>query len=66
MDRTERYAVGEGDKVINLDDLRKQVSMLTDEALLEVHRGDLVDAAREVYEAEAAGRGIAWAADESE
>ncbi len=46
--------------MINLDDLRKQVSMLTDEALLEVNRGDLVEAARQVYEAEAAGRGLAW------
>jgi hypothetical protein len=34
--------------------------MLTDEALLEVNRGDLVEAARQVYEAEAAGRGLAW------
>jgi len=52
--------------VINLDDLRKQISMLTNEALLEVNRGDLVEAAREVYEAEAASRGIAWAADPAE
>lgn len=46
--------------MINLDDLRKQVSMLTDEALLEVQRGDLVEAARKVYEDEAAGRGLVW------
>lgn len=46
--------------MINLDDLRKQVSMLTDEALLEVHRSDLVEAARRIYEDEAASRGLSW------
>ena len=33
----------------NLDDLRKHVSMLSDEALLEVRREDLVEAAQAVY-----------------
>jgi hypothetical protein len=52
--------------VIHLDELRKQVSMLTDEALLEVQRGDLVEAARKVYEEEAASRGLTWPDDAAE
>jgi hypothetical protein len=46
--------------MIDLDALRKQVAMLSDEALLEVDRDDLVEAARQVYEDEAASRGIGW------
>jgi hypothetical protein len=46
--------------MIDVDGLRKQVEMLSDEALLEVQREDLVDAALAVYNAEVESRGLAW------
>ena len=43
---------------LNPDDLRKQFDRLSDEALLEVDRDDLVDLAREIYDAELSARGL--------
>jgi len=48
---------------LNPDDLRKQFDRLSDEALLEVERDDLVDIARDVYDAEVSARGLARHAD---
>lgn len=45
---------------LNIEELRKRVATLTDQALLEVNPDDLVDSARAVYEAELASRGLAW------
>jgi len=44
---------------LNPDDLRKQFDRLSDEALLEVGREDLVDLARDIYDAELSARGLA-------
>ena len=41
---------------LNIDDIRRQYEELTDDALLEIDRGDLVDAARQCYDAELARR----------
>jgi len=43
---------------LNPDDLRKQFDRLSDEALLEVEREDLVDLARDIYDAELSARGL--------
>jgi len=44
--------------MLDLEDLRQQYDRLTDDALLEVAREDLVDLARDVYDAELARRGL--------
>jgi hypothetical protein len=43
---------------LDLEKLRRQYEMLNDEALLEINRNELVDAAREVYDAELQARGL--------
>ena len=43
---------------LDLDNLRQHYDRLSDEALLEVTRGDLVDQARDIYDAELARRGL--------
>jgi hypothetical protein len=50
----------------NLEELREHVAGLSDEALLEVKPEDLVEAARGVYEAEIASRGLQWTAAAAE
>lgn len=45
---------------IDLNDLKAHVATLSDEALLEVDRDGLTETAREIYEAEAAERGLTW------
>ncbi len=47
----------------NLEELKRHVADLSDEALLEIEPGDLVEAARGVYEAELTSRGLAWSQD---
>lgn len=44
----------------NLDDLRKHLSILSDEELLETEPEDLTDEAKSVYEAEMQSRGLQW------
>jgi hypothetical protein len=44
--------------MLDLEDLRKHFDRLTDEALLDVAREDLVDLARDIYDAEVARRGL--------
>jgi hypothetical protein len=48
----------------NLSDVRKHVALLSDEALLEVNREDLTEAAQGIYEEEVARRGLAWPVEE--
>jgi len=48
--------------MLDLEDLRQQYDRLTDEALLEVAREDLVDLARDIYDAELTRRGLKRAA----
>jgi hypothetical protein len=43
---------------IDLDDFRRRYEELSDEALLELDRDDLVDLARDCYDAELARRGL--------
>jgi putative signal transducing protein len=43
---------------IDLDDFRRRYAELSDEALLELDRDDLVDLARDCYDAELARRGL--------
>jgi hypothetical protein len=50
----------------NLEDVKRHVATLSDEALLEVKREDLVEAAQAIYGAELAKRGLAWPAEEVE
>ena len=45
---------------INIDGLKRHVSSLSDEALLEVRREDLTEDAQGVYEGELTSRGLAW------
>lgn len=49
---------------IDIDDLRRHYDSLSDEALLEIDRDELVDAARDCYDEELAHRGLDF--DESE
>jgi len=49
----------------NLDSLRKQLTHLTDEAILEVSPGDLTEEAKVVYDAELASRNLNWPAESS-
>ena len=44
----------------NLDSLRKQLTNLTDEAILEVNPDDLTEEAKTVYDAELASRNLSW------
>ena len=44
----------------NLDSLRKHLTNLTDEAILEVSPGDLTEEAKAVYDAELASRNLSW------
>jgi hypothetical protein len=46
--------------MLNLDSLRKHLTTLTDEAILEVKPEDLTEEAKAVYDAELASRGIEW------
>ena len=46
--------------MFNLDSLRKQLTTLTDEALLEVVPEDLTEEAKAVYDAELAARNLTW------
>ena len=46
----------------NIEDVKKHVTLLSDEALLDVPREDLTESAQAVYEAELASRGLAWPA----
>jgi len=46
--------------MLNLDSLRKHLTTLTDEAILEVKPEDLTDEAKAVYDAELASRGFEW------
>jgi hypothetical protein len=43
---------------VDLDDFRRRYAELSDEALLELDRDDLVDLARDCYDAELARRGL--------
>jgi hypothetical protein len=43
---------------VDLDDFRRRYAELSDEALLELSRDDLVDLARDCYDAELARRGL--------
>lgn len=43
---------------VTLDDFRKHFGLLSDEALLETNRDELVDAARQCYDEEVARRGL--------
>jgi len=52
--------------MFNPESLRKQLSFLSDEALLESCVGDLTDLAKPVYEAELAERGLTWPSDETD
>jgi len=44
----------------NLEGVRRHAEMLPDDALLEVKREDLTEAAQAIYEAELERRGLAW------
>ena len=44
----------------NLDSLRKNLTDLTDEAILEVSPADLTEEAKAVYDAELASRNLSW------
>ena len=44
----------------NLEGVRRHAEMLPDDALLEVKREDLTEAAQAIYEAELKRRGLAW------
>lgn len=44
----------------NLDSLRKQLTHLTDEAILEVNPSDLTEEAKAVYDEELAARNLSW------
>ena len=44
----------------NLDDLRKHLTLLSDEALLEVPPEELTETAKAVYDAELQSRGLHW------
>jgi len=44
---------------IDLDDFKRHYAMLSDDALLEINRDELVDAARVCYDAELADRKLA-------
>lgn len=44
----------------NLDSLRKQLTNLTDEAILEVSPDDLTEEAKTIYDAELASRNLSW------
>lgn len=46
----------------NIEDVKRHVTLLSDEALLDVPREDLTESAQAVYEAELASRGLAWPA----
>jgi hypothetical protein len=50
--------------MLNLDSLRKQLTTLTDEALLEVVPEDLTEEAKAVYDAELASRNLTWPSEE--
>jgi hypothetical protein len=43
---------------VDLEDFRRRYAELSDEALLELDRDELVDLARDCYDAELAGRGL--------
>ena len=49
---------------MDIQDVRKHVAALPDEALLEVEREDLTEAARAVYDEEVSRRGLSWPAAE--
>jgi len=49
----------------NPDELRQQFDRLSDEALLEVTREDLVDLARDIYDAELSARGLTRPVEEA-
>ena len=44
----------------NIDSLRKQLTNLTDDAILEVDPEDLTEEAKAVYDAELASRNLSW------
>lgn len=48
------------------EELRRQYESLSDEALLAMNRDDLVDLARQVYDEEVEGRGLASPAEQAE
>jgi hypothetical protein len=50
---------------LNPDELRQQYDRLSDEALLEVVREDLVDMARDIYDAELSQRGLTRPVEEA-
>ncbi|WP_155121220.1 hypothetical protein [Bryobacter aggregatus] len=52
--------------MLNLEELRKNLTQLADKSLLEVDPEGLTDAARSVYEAEMQSRGIQWPSAEPE
>ena len=43
---------------VTLDDFRKHFELLSDDALLETNRDELVEAAQQCYDAEIARRGL--------
>ncbi len=49
----------------NLDSLRKQLTNLTDEAILEVNPDDLTEEAKTIYDAELASRNLSWPSAET-
>ena len=50
----------------NIQDVRKHVALLSDEALLETDREDLTEEALAVYNEEVKRRGLAWPAEEED
>ena len=50
----------------NLDELRKHLTILSDEELLETAPDDLTEEARSAYEAEMQSRGLQWPAEGEE
>ncbi len=49
---------GENDVEVNLDDFRRHFELLSDEALLETNREDLVESAKQCFDEEMARRGL--------
>lgn len=51
--------------MFNAESLRKQISLLTDTALLEANPEELTDEAKAVYDAELEARGLSWPSSEA-
>ena len=51
--------------MIDPEDLRRHVATLSDEALLDVNRQDLVDDAQTIYDDEVDARGLTWPSEDT-